>query len=814
MHHVTPSGEPGIGKSRIAQTILERISAEPHTRLRYFCSPHHQDRALYPSIAQLERAAGLRRDDTAEQRLEKLEAVLAQGTNDLSEAVPLLADLLSIPTGDRYPPLNLTPQKRKEKTLHALLAQVEGLAMRQPVLMVWEDIHWSDPTTRESLDLLIDREATLRVLVIITFRSEFSPPWIGRPQVTMLTLNRLSPRQRADMIRGVMGSKDLPKEVSDQIIERTDGIPLFIEELTKAVIETGVVAEVGDRYRVAGPLTPLAIPTSLHGSLLARLDRLAPVREVAQIAAALGRQFSHELISAVAPIPQQQLDDALDQLVGAELIFRRGTRPEAEYTFKHALVQDAAYSTLLKSRRQQIHARIVATLEERFPEIVATQPELLAHHCTQAGFIEKAIGYRLRAGQQELMRSAAREAEGQLLQGLNLVSSLMHESQRQQYELDIRANLASALISSRGYSAPEVRENIARSRALAEELNKTEYLVPTFFGQWAYHLVRSEHKLALSVAKQMKKVCSERDDTAGQLLARRESALSHFFLGEFVTARTLFENCQGLDNPAHRAVYAAIPSEDPHVTMLANLALTLAYLGYPAQGRSLLKKALAQARALRHAAKLAIVLNFAFWMESLLLSEDMQQHAHEMVSLATEHGFPFFLAFGTMCRGRSLAVLGQDQEAVNLITTGLSAFRTTGAIASTAQTLIWLAEVYVKVGRLNDGENCLAEASGVISRTDERYHAAECDRVRGDLLIGLRDEAAAEYSFRQALRVANAQSAKIPELLAASSLAHLWRDQGKCTEARDLLAPIYGWFTEGFDTPALKDAKALLDQLT
>jgi class 3 adenylate cyclase len=324
------SGEPGIGKSRIAQTVVERISAEPHTRLRYFCSPYHQDSALYPSIAQLERAAGFRREDTPEQRLDKLEAVLAQGTNDLSQAVPLLADLLSIPTGDRYPPLNLTPQKRKEKTLRALLAQLEGLAARQPVLMVWEDVHWSDPTTRETLDLLIDRVSTLRVLAILTFRPEFTPPWIGRPHVTMLTLNRLPRRHGAEIVAYATGGKVLPREITEQIIERTDGVPLFIEELTKTVVESGIVTEAGDRYALAGPMGPLAIPTSLQASLLARLDRLASTRDVAQIGAALGRSFSHELISAVAQMPQNRVDDALQQLVNAELIFRRGTPPDAE----------------------------------------------------------------------------------------------------------------------------------------------------------------------------------------------------------------------------------------------------------------------------------------------------------------------------------------------------------------------------------------------------------------------------------------------------------------------------------------------------
>jgi class 3 adenylate cyclase len=360
---VLMAGEPGIGKSRIAQAVQALLGIEEHTRLRYFCSPHHQDSALHPIIAQLEGAAGFRREDTIEQRLEKLEAVLGQATNDLSQAVSLLAALLSIPTGERYPPLNFSPQKQEEMTLKALLSQVEGLAVRHPLLIVFEDVHWVDPTTRESLDLLIDRAPALRVLVIITFRPEFMPPWVGRPHVTLLSLSRLPPRQRAEMITYVTGGKALPKEIADQIIDRTDGVPLFIEELTKAVVESGVLTDAGDRYTVAGPLPSLAIPTSLNASLLAGLDRLAPVREVAQIAAALGRQFSHELISAVASMPQQQLDDALAQLVGTELIFRRGNPPDAEYTFKHTLVQDAAYGTLLRSRRRQLHERIAAALD-------------------------------------------------------------------------------------------------------------------------------------------------------------------------------------------------------------------------------------------------------------------------------------------------------------------------------------------------------------------------------------------------------------------------------------------------------------------
>src|SRR5262245_22223052 len=331
------------------------------------------------------------REDTPEQRLDKLEVVLRQATNDLSEVAPLIADLLSVPTGDRYPPIDLTPEKRKEETLRALLVRAERLAARQPVLFVFEDAHWIDATSREWLDLTIDRVPTLPVLLIITFRPEFAPPWVGLPQVTLLSLSRLPARQRAQMIVRVTGGKPLPEEVTDQIIDRTDGVPLFIEELTKAVVESGLVADAGDRYTVAGPVPPLAIPTTLLGSLLARLDHLAPVREVAQIAAALGRQFSHELISAIAGMPQRQVDDALGQLVRAELIFRRGVPPDAEYTFKHALVQDTAYGTLLRGRRQQLHARITATLESQFPEIAKTRPELLARHCRKRAWSKREL---------------------------------------------------------------------------------------------------------------------------------------------------------------------------------------------------------------------------------------------------------------------------------------------------------------------------------------------------------------------------------------------------------------------------------------
>jgi class 3 adenylate cyclase/tetratricopeptide (TPR) repeat protein len=804
------SGEPGIGKSRIAQTVLERLSGEAHTRLRLFCSPHHQDATLYPIVMQLERTAELRRDDTDEQRLTKLEALLALAINDLGEAVPLLAGLLSIPTGDRYPALDLTPQKLKEKTLRALVAQVDGLAARQPVLLVVEDVHWADPTSLELIELIVGRALSLPLLAIATFRPEFVPPWVGHPQVTLISLNRLPPRLCTEMIAQVTGGKVLPQEIADQIIDRTDGVPLFIEELTKAVVESGLLVEAGGRYVATGRVAPLAIPTSLQESLLARLDRLAPTSNVAQIASALGRQFSHELISAVAAMPRQQLDDALAQLVNAELIFQRGTPPDAEYTFKHALVQDTAYGTLLRSRRQQIHARIATTLEDQFPDIVVAQPALLARHCAEAGLAERAVGYWLKAGQQALARSAMTEAAAQLRKGLDALDGLPDGPGCRQQELDLQLALGSALTATKGYSSPEVGETYARARALAEQINRPEYLWDAFYGQWVFHRVRGEHRLALSLADQMEKTGKARNDVAAQLIGRRANGTTRLFLGDLVAARTLFEQCHGLADPAHRG---GASSADPYATMLAYLAWTLAILGYIDQARSRMNEALSEARRRMHAHALADVLLSASTVESIIGSPQMQRHAEELLALSTERGLPLNLGWATAYRGASLTALGQGQEGLSLITRGMAGVRATGAVTGTPNLLMMLAAAYARLGQPVNGLNCLAETAQIIETTDERNSEAELHRLRGDLLNATGDPSAAERSYHQALAVARLQNAKLFELRASISLARLWCRQERPGEARNLLEPIYGWFNEGFDAPDLEDAKAMLSSL-
>jgi len=808
------SGEPGIGKSRVAQTVLERVGNESCARLHYFCSPHHQDSELFPCIAQLHRSAGFRRDDTSEQRLAKLEAVLSCATNDVDGIVPLLADLLSVPTGERYPARNVSAHRRKERTLQALLAQVAGLAARQPVLITFEDVHWSDPTTREFLDLLVERVPALRVLTIITFRTEFKPPWIGRAHVTHLNLNRLPPAQCAEMIARMAGGKALPKVVADQIIDRTDGVPLFIEELTKAVVERGILGKSRDRDDTSAPVSALAIPSTLQASLLARLDRSAQTREVAQIASALGRQFSHELINAVAQMPQRQLEDALAQLLEAELIFRRGVPPDAEYIFKHALVQDAAYGTLLRVRRQQLHHNIASTMEAQFPDIVETQPEVLARHFAEAGRGEQAVSYWQKAGLRALARSAMTEAVAQLQKGLDLLANLPEAARRQQQELALRVALGPALIATNGFSAPIVGETYARARMLAERLSRPEHLGPLLFGQFVFYNMRADRKLALSHAEQLEQFGEAQNDVAALLLGHYTRGIASMWLGDLIAARDLFEQCHAMNDPARRSLYRATTGADQYLAMLAHLGLTSTCLGYVERGRAQVNDALLSARQLGHANSLAYVLIFTCLNEWLNgSSQSLKRRAEELIAVSSEHGFAQWLGWATMCRGISLVALGQAQQGLELQIQALSVIKSTRSVRATAAVQICLGEAYAKLGRPVEGLKSLAESAHIIEATGEGFWEVEVHRLRGELLNIVGDRSEAERSYQQALDIARRQNTKFWELHAAMSLARLWRDQGKRAEARDLLAPIYAWFTEGHRTRVLREAETLLDEL-
>ena len=466
---VLASGEPGIGKSRLTAALEERLQTEPHIRLRYFCSPYHQDSALFPFVDQLGRAAGFARDDMPAAKLDKLDALLARAAPP-DEDVAFLADLLSLPASDRHPLPNLSPQRKKERTLEALIHQLEGLTRRQPVLMVFEDAHWIDPTSRELLDLIVERVRNVPVLLLVTFRPEFQPPWTGQPQVTMLALSRLHRRDRTALVKQIAGGKTMPEEVVARIADRADRVPLFVEELTKSVLESGLLREEVDRYVLDRALPPFAIPTTLHNSLMARLDRLASVRLVAQIGAAIGREFSYALMQAVCCLPEDELQAALARLVASELVFERGTLPDAVYSFKHALVQDAAHSSLLRSARQQLHTQIAEALEAHSPELMDSQPELLAQHYAEAGLVEKSIVCWGKAGRRSAARSAMAEAAAQLQKGLDQLALLPDTPERKRQELELRSALGAVLFAVKGFAAPETGRAYARARELWEQL--------------------------------------------------------------------------------------------------------------------------------------------------------------------------------------------------------------------------------------------------------------------------------------------------------------------------------------------------------
>jgi class 3 adenylate cyclase len=545
---VLVSGEPGLGKSRIAAAFEERLHAEPHLRLRYFCSPYRQDSALFPFIDQLGRAAGFARDDLPASRLEKLEALLVRAAPP-EEDVALLADLLSLPSSERYPLPNLSPQRKKERILEALIRLLGGLARRQTVVMVFEDAQWIDPTSRELLDLTVEQVRSLPVLLIVTFRPEFQMPWAGQPQVTMLALNRLDRQDRTVLIKQIAGGKALPDEVVDQIADRTDGVPLFVEELTKSVLESGLLREEGDRYVLDGALPPFSIPTTIHDSLTARLDRLASVRVIAQTGAAIGRQFSYGLLRAVSRLDEDELQAALTRLVASELVFQRGTPPDATYTFKHALVQDAAHGSLLRSARQQLHAKIADALEADSPELMDSQPELFAQHYTEAGLVAKSIACWGKAGHRSAARSAMAEAAAQFQKGLQQLALLPDNPERQRQELEFRSSLGAVLLAVKGYAGLETGHAYARARELWEQLGSPPEFLHVPYGQARYHSHRGEFDLARRLDEGLLRLSHQRDNFAGLVLGRYSSGRNLMLAGKFASSRSHLEEALALYDP-------------------------------------------------------------------------------------------------------------------------------------------------------------------------------------------------------------------------------------------------------------------------
>jgi class 3 adenylate cyclase len=560
------SGEAGIGKSRLTAALMERLASEPHTRLRYFCSPQHTDSAFFPIISQMERAAGFAHDDTTPGKLDKLDALLAQSFTSSQDAA-VIAAMLSLANDGRYPALELTAQQRRQKTLEALTAQLEALSRSNPVLMIFEDVHWLDPTSFEVVSRTVDRLKTLGVLLIVTHRPEFEPPWIGRPYVTALNINRLGERETAALIDRVTGDKSLPENIWQEIIERTDGIPLFVEEMTRAVLEAESEGEARNTA-ASVPSSALAVPASLHASLMARLDRLGPAKEIAQIGSVIGREFSHALLAAVVRKPEAELQSALDDLVEAGLLFRQAMPPSASYLFKHALVQDAAYGTLLREPRRTLHSRIAQAVESQFGELAENQPELLARHYTEAGLTEKAIRYWLIAGRKSAARSAMLEAVRHMHWGLGLVPILPAGPSRLRYELEFQSALGGALIAAKGASAAETGEAYYRARHLCQELGDTELLISVLSGLSTYHIARNEFGPARDVAEHLLHIAQTRRDAEVQLVANRAMGACLCHLGEFTSSAAYLLRALSLYAPEKHRSIASVAGYDARVSAL------------------------------------------------------------------------------------------------------------------------------------------------------------------------------------------------------------------------------------------------------
>jgi TOMM system kinase/cyclase fusion protein len=811
------SGESGIGKSRLVQVLKDHVADESYSRLECRSSPYFTNSALYPIIDMVQRTLRFQVDDTPETKLDKLEQNLSQYRLSTNETVPLFGALLSLPVPeDKYPPLNLSPQRQRQKTFEAIVSMVLELAEQQPVLFILEDLHWTDPTTLEFIDLLIDQTPTTSVCILLTCRPEFQPSWSYRSYLTEMTINRLSHNQVEQMAQQVADGKRLPDEIVQQLVDKTDGVPLYLEEMTRAVLETGTLKEVNGQYElVAGPIASLSIPSTLQDSLMARLDRLVTAKGVAQFASVMGRQFSYELLQAVSELDEATLQRELERLVEAELVYQRGIVPGATYIFKHALIQDIAYESLLRSTRQGYHRRIVEVLVEDFPEMAETQPELLAHHYSRGGNTEKAVEYLQLAGQQASQRSANKEAVSHFTTALELLKSLPDTPERAQQELTLQVGLAVPL-SAAGFMSPEVSKVYSRARELCRQVGETPQLFPVLSGLRTFYHVRGELQTSRELGEQSLTLAQSVQDSALLVRAHRMLGDTLFWLGELVSAQAYLEQAIALYDSRQYRSQVFLYGYDPGVFGLSYEALVLWFLGYPDQALKRSHEALTLAQELSHPFSLSSALNFAVWLHQHRREVQLTQEGVEtLMTFSTEQGFALWLAWGTAMQGWALAEQGQVEEGIAQIRQCLDTSRAAGAELGQSHYLALMAEAHGKVGQAEEGLSVLTEALTWVDKSGERFYEAELYRLKGVLLLkqAVLDVSQAEACLHQALDVARLQQAKSFELRAATSLARLWQSQGKRDEARELLEPVYSWFTEGFDTADLIDAKTLLDEL-
>jgi serine/threonine protein kinase/predicted ATPase len=834
-------GEAGLGKSRLVYTMKQHIDAvstnaasskaerasqtssaralevQNAPTVEWRCSPQSQNSGLFPAVDFFERFLGFGREESPDQKFTKLVSHLEEYERAEPDVVPLLASLLSLPVGGRFPPLNLSPVRQKERTLEVLQQWLRSYSARQPVLFVVEDLHWVDASTLEFLTLFVNQGLHDRVLTLLTFRPEFKTPWPAVAHQTSLALTRLTRRQIAEMMRKKTGIENISDTLVQQVVNRTSGVPLFVEEFTRMIQESGMLEKGADESGRARPLAPREIPATLQDLVMARLDRIASDKEVVQLGATLGREFSHELLAAVSPLPAPELEAELAKLVQAELLYQKGRPPRCTYVFKHALLEDAAYNSLVRSKRQLFHQRIGEVLEARFAQTTEIQPELLAHHFTEAGLTRKAVDYWLKAGLRCRARSAEVEAIGHLTKGIELIEHLDASRERDELELSFQSQLGTAYLSTRGYAAPEVGPCFLRARALCERVGQPEQLFAVMWGTWAWHVVRGDFRLCMDLAAEAMELAAKLNDPGIMMEALFTPGLTMLYRAEFAGAR---DNCgkavAEFDDRERTKTWAVHTGQNSSVTHRCYLSLALWHLGFPDQALARNLEMVELARAVGHPFSLTYALHHTGWLhQHCRLGVEAQAAGEEEIQIATEQGFAFWQATGTLYRAAGLLQQGHRQAALPLLVKGLSAYRATGAGLALPFYYSILGDAYTQAGNFDEALKVLDNGLAIADKNDDWFQYAELHRLKGELLRLRSPDSPteAESCFVQALNTARLQGSKSWELRVTMSLCRLWQEQGRRSEAYRALSQIYGWFTEGFSTPDLMDAKALLEEL-
>ncbi len=795
------SGEPGIGKSRLLAALEERLTGQRHFSLRYFCSPYHQDDALYPIISRWERELGFGRNDSADDKLSKLESLVA--THGLApEGLPLLAAMLSIPLGDRYPTLDLSAQRRKEKTFDVLIQRLADLAKIRPVLALFEDAHWADPTTLELVGSGIDRLAGLPVFRIVSYRPDFVPPWIDRPNVTVLTLGRLDRRHSELLAKQVAAQHALPPMLRDRVIQQTDGVPLFIEEMTKAVLEAS---------RSNASADAIVVPKTLQGSLMARLDRLPSAKEVAQIGAVIGRNFSHALLAAVANLPERQLAQGLQELVAAGLAFQRDAGMDALYTFKHALVRDVAYESLPRHRRSEIHASI-ASVAEADSSVGAIPPSRLGHHCAQAGLIAKAADYYRAAGERSAEQAGLAETRNHLERGLQFARSLPEEPNQQVLEAELLIALGRLLIAIKGQSDPDACDMFERAVAVCRRLKQPDLLTRALFARGAIAMSRSELQPVEAISNDLLQLADTTGSTAIRIAGEVRLGILRFHQGRLGAAEDSLTRALELCRKDDKAIPDLAITSSPDVAAAAYLANSLAHLGYPERASAHAEFAVARARSLGVASlAYAMALSTSARAYQTIGDEGRCRECTEnLLAIAGENGFPQYLALGECLLGWLTARRGDVAKGLSTLSQARRTLDALGWQREAAYVNVLLADVLTWAGRWPEAMHLLDETL----RTSARSGVATfdgCLHVRkATVFESLSDNVAAEHEFMKAVAVARAQSAKLIELQACNGLARLMLKQGRTAEARHIVEPVYAWFGEGLAFADLQEASEIL----